>query len=197
MIKTMAGGVWWSAAMLLSLALAIFSYRYLPGIGPLAPPILANLFAKPWLDLHIVGAATALLLGSFQFLPVLRRGSAHRWIGRTYALGCLIGGAGGLALALGTTAGPAATLGFGSLDVLWIAFVALGWRAAVRREFVAHRRWMIRGWALTLAAITLRLLLLAIPATGLPPVAAYCAASFLCWIPNLAIAEAYLRLRPR
>jgi hypothetical protein len=43
--------------------------------------------------------------------------------------------------------------------VIWITVNLLGWRAAVQGRFVDHRRWMIRSWALTLAAVTLRLYL--------------------------------------
>jgi hypothetical protein len=61
----------------------------------------------------------------------------------------------------GSTAGPIATAGFGALGVAWIITTSLGWRAAMRRRLVEHRRWMIRSWALTLAAVTLRLYMLA------------------------------------
>jgi len=51
---------------------------------------------------------------------------------------------------------------------------------------------MIRSWALTLSAVTLRLYLSAIPVLGLDFVDAYRAISFLCWVPNLLLAEAWL-----
>jgi hypothetical protein len=188
----------WGLAALLAVAVALFSYRYLIGVGPLGPNVLANAFARPWLVIHIAGAATALLLGAAQFLPVLRRRwlSGHRWIGRTYAAACLVGGLGGLFLAAGSTAGPIAGAGFGLLAVAWIAATTLGWRAAMQRRLVAHRRWMIRSWALTLAAVTLRLYLPALSFTDIPFLAGYQAIAFLCWVPNLLAAELWLRLRP-
>lgn len=186
-------GLGWVLMALLSIALALFSYRYLPRLGPMDPAILGNLFARPWLDIHVVGAATALLVGPFQFLGALRarRPGVHRWIGRLYLAGCLVGGVGGLLMALGTTAGPVATAGFGSLAVVWVGASLQGWRMARQRRFAEHRMWMIRSWALTLAAVTLRLYLPLIPpgmfADG------YRAISFLCWVPNLIVAELYLR----
>ena len=63
--------------------------------------------------------------------------------------------------------------------------------------FVAHRKWMIRSFALTFAAVTLRLYL---PIAQLLPIEfdnAYRVISFLCWVPNLIVAEAYLRRKPR
>ena len=187
------GGRWWGFVAFLSIAMALFSYRYIPAVGPLAPDIVANLFARPWLNLHVAGAATALLLGSFQFIPALRRNGTHRWVGRAYLLSCLVGGVAGLPLAFGATAGPIATAGFGLLAIVWLVTNTLGWRAALRRDFTAHRRWMIRSWALTLAAVTLRLYLVGAGVSGLPAVEAYRAISFLCWIPNLIAAELYLR----
>ena len=149
----------------------------------------------PWLFIHVAGSVSALVLGSLQFLPSLRRGGGppHRWIGRAYLLGCLIGGTGGLILAPGSSAGPIATAGFGSLGVLWIAVNLLGWRAALQGRLVEHRRWMIRSWALTLAAVTLRLYLPLVLVLDLPFLPWYRAIAFLAWAPNLVAAELWLR----
>ena len=185
----------WALATLLSAGVAIFSYRYLPHLGPMSPDILANLFARPWLDVHVAGAATALLIGPFQFLPRLRarRRALHRWMGRSYVIACLIGGVGGLILAFGSTAGPIATAGFGSLAALWIVANIEAWRMALARRFDAHRAWMIRSFALTFAAVTLRLYLPLAALLPFPFVDAYRAISFLAWVPNLILAELYLR----
>lgn len=130
----------WGFAGLLSAGIALFSYRYLAGIGPMSPAILANLFARPWLDVHIAGAATALLVGPVQFLPwVRKRRVVHRRLGRVYVVGCLVGGVGGLIVAFGSTAGPVATAGFGSLAVIWIIANVQGWRSARARRFDDHR----------------------------------------------------------
>lgn len=182
-------------AALLCIGIAAYSARYL-----LHPPLtpaqaLGNPLGVPWLVVHVAGAVTALVLGSLQFLPVLRRAGAHRWIGRTYVLGCLVGGLGGLILAPGSTAGPIASAGFGSLAVLWLAVNVLGWQAAAQGRLDEHRRWMIRSWALTLAAVTLRLYLPMVMMLDLPFLPWYRAISFLCWVPNLLVAELYLRRR--
>ena len=176
----------WTLMALLSAGVALFSYRYLPRIGPLAPTILQNLFARPWLDVHVAGAATALLIGPFQLAPGARgrRGALHRWMGRAYVAGCLVGGVGGLVMAFGSTAGPIATAGFGGLGVIWIIATVQGWRLAVARRLDAHRAWMIRSFALTVAAVTLRLYLPLIPLAGVPFVEGYRAVSFLCWVPT-------------
>jgi uncharacterized membrane protein len=185
----------WALYALLSAAVAIFSYRYLPRIGPLGPEILANLFARPWLDVHVAGAATALLVGPVQFLPWVRRRfpSLHQTLGRIYVIGCLAGGIGGLVMAFGTTAGPIATTGFASLAVCWIVANTQGWRLAAARRFDDHRAWMLRSFAMTFAAVTLRIYIVALPMLGVAPIDAYRASSFLAWIPNLILVELYLR----
>jgi len=184
----------WTLAALLCLGVAGYAAsRYLLHPPTTPKEALGNPLGVPWLFIHVAGAVTALLLGSFQFIPGLRRIGAHRWVGRVYVLGCLVGGVAGLILAPGSFAGPIATAGFGSLAVIWIAVNLLGWRAALDRRFVEHRRWMIRSWALTLAAVTLRLYLPAVQILDLPFLPWYRAISFLAWVPNLLIAEALLR----
>jgi hypothetical protein len=185
----------WVLAAVLSAGVAIFSYRYLPRVGPLAPGVVQNLFHRPWLDVHVAGAATALLIGPLQFLPRFRarRRTLHRWLGRTYVTGCLIGGIGGLVMAFGTTAGPIAGVGFGSLAVVWLTTTGLAWRAALDRRFDDHRAWMIRSFALTFGAVTLRLYLPLLPLLGLSFLDSYRLTSYLAWIPNLIVAELYLR----
>lgn len=188
----------WMLMTLLSLAVALTSYRYLLNAGPLAPNVMANLFARPFLDIHVAGAATALLVGSFQFLGGLRarRPGLHRALGRVYVAGCLAGGLGGFVLAFGSTAGPIATTGFALLGAAWIATTVQAWRLAMARRIAEHQAWMIRSFALTLAAVTLRLYLPLAAMSGAHFVEAYRAIAFLCWVPNLLLAEAWLRRRP-
>lgn len=185
----------WGLAAFLSVGVALFSYRYVPQVGPLAPDVMANLVARPWLTVHAAGAATALLVGSFQFLPAVRRRlpRLHRWLGRVYATSCIVGGAAGFGLAFGTTAGPVAGLGFALLGLLWIYVTARGWMTARARRFDEHRRWMIRSFALTFAAVTLRLYLPLGAIAGLDFEQVYVATAWISWIPNLLVAELYLR----
>lgn len=192
-----AGGMralWWFA-LVTSVPIALFSYRYLPGVGPRSPEILANLFARSFLMIHIAGAATALLVGPFQFVPRWRARlpRLHRILGRVYVIGCLAGGIGGFVAAFGSTAGPIATLGFGSLALCWIWANVRGWQTALARDFVSHRAWMIRSFAMTFAAVTLRLYLPLFPVVGLSFLDGYRAVSFLSWIPNLIAVELWMR----
>jgi uncharacterized membrane protein len=186
----------WALAAFLSLGVALVSYRLLaPNPPAVGPDVLANLMRRPWLPIHAGLAATALLLGPFQFLPRLRarRPKLHRTIGKIYVTACLLGAPAGLMLALGTDAGPIAQWGFGTLAVLWFAATARAFWLATRGRFVEHRRWMIRSFAMTFAAVTLRLYL------PIPPmflhmsfIEGYRIISWFCWTSNLAVAEIYL-----
>jgi uncharacterized membrane protein len=189
----------WMVLAVLCLGIAAYSARYLLHPPRTPAQALHNPLGVPWLFIHVAGSVTALLLGSFQFLPTLRPGSRtpHRWVGRLYVLGCLVGGAAGLILACGSSAGPIASAGFGGLAVSWIVVTLLGWRAVLQGRLAEHRRWMIRSWALTLAAMTLRIYLPLVMASGLPFLPWYRAISFLAWVPNLILAELWLQRRRR
>ena len=188
-----------AAVVLVCAALALFSFRYLFGVGFIPPLIANNLFLKPWLFIHVAGAATALLIGPVQFSSTLRTRftALHRWIGRTYVIASLVGGVAGFILALGASTGPISRIGFGSLGILWIVTTALAWRRAMQGRFVEHRAWMIRSFALAFAAVTLRSYMPVAVLLHLPFDDAYRAISFLCWVPNLLVAELYLRKLPK
>lgn len=152
---------------------------------------------------HVVGGGLALVLSPLQFVARLRdwvpRG--HRMVGRVALGSIVLGGLAGIVLSTTNVAGPVGTAGFGLLGVLWVACAVTAFVAIRRGDVPTHRRWMVRAFALTYAAVTLRLwlgLLIGVQAgAGVAgPVAfdrAYAVVPFLCWIPNLIVAELYLR----
>lgn len=157
---------------------------------------LTNPMFDPWgLRAHIAFSGFALIFGIFQFLKPLRRKapSLHRWMGRGYVLACVGGGIAGGVIALSSTAGPIAGWGFFLLAILWVPFTLLALVSAMKKDFTAHERWMIRSFALTLGAVTLRLQLPIGPMlTGGDFLAAYVWIAWLAWVPNLVIAELYI-----
>lgn len=150
------------------------------------------------LYIHVFAMMAPLIIGPVQFL--LRRLTSetrrakylplHRWLGRIYVTGALIGGLSGLYLAIYAFGGFASTLGFGLLAVLtltttWIAYL----RIRAKNEF-SHKEWMTRSYALIFAAVTLRLLLgTYIGAFRIEETEAYQAIAWSCWVPNLIVAE--------
>lgn len=153
--------------------------------------------------LHIGFGALALLLSPAQFATGLRTRAphVHRTVGRV-ALGSIaVAGCAGLVLAPHSLAGGVGTAGFGTLALLWLVFAATAFRAIRRGDVAGHRRWVVRTFALTYAAVTLRLWLgiLIAGQVGLAGVGedvafdrAYLLVPFLAWVPNLLVAEWYL-----
>ena len=179
---------------------AVSLLRYFTGLQTPPEVVTDNAFAHPFLLLHVAAGVTALVLAPIQLVPRIRERipALHRASGRIYAVACAIGAPAGFMLALGTTAGPIAGAGFAVSALLWPVFTFLGIKAAIDGRLDDHRAWMIRSFAITSTAITLRLML---PFAGLvlavPFFPAYRVIAWLSWLTNLAIAELYLRRKQR
>ena len=149
--------------------------------------------------LHLLGAMVALLIGPFQFHRSLRNRyvNLHRWLGRIYLLGVLSGGIGGLYMAFFSYGGFVTHLGFGSLAVWWLMTGRMAYKHIRNRQFQLHQEWMVRNFALTFAAVTLRIwlpLFIVLQQGELLP--AYQAVSWFAWVPNLIIAEWIIKRLP-
>ena len=185
------------ALWLLAPGVALASIRYLALPIELAAPDFAHHVADRPLAFyaHVLLAALALGLVPVQLSAAIRarRPALHRWSGRAAGAAMLAGGAAGLALGLQAQSGLSAQAGFSLLGLSWMACAGLGIAAALRRDFAAHRAWMIRAAALTLAAVTLRLQLPFAFAMGVSYDEAVTLIAWSCWVPNLLVAEAILR----
>ena len=93
--------------------------------------------------------------------------------------------------------GLPARLGFGVLALLWLYTGYRAYRAIRARDIAAHRRWMVRNFALTFAAVMLRLYLPSAMASGMAFELAYPVIAWLCWVPNLVVAEWIIRRTAR
>ncbi len=186
-------GFWLLAS--LSVAVALFSFRFVTvpwGIIPAADAAIQDAFRyiPVAMTIHALFGATALLTGPFQFAASLRQSHPrpHRWMGRVYAAACIISGLSALASAPYASGGPVAGAGFAFLAVSWIAATGGAWNAALNRNFALHRQLMLYSFAMTFAAVTLRLQIpFGIAVLGftdyarLSPWLAYTA-----WLPNVA-----------
>ena len=182
------------------LAIAVAGYAIAIVIAaPIRPPIVRELLAN-WplaARAHFLGGAVALVLGALQMNSRLRARylAAHRWTGRVYLAAVALAGTAGFALALDSFAGPVARSGFALLAVAWIATSCAAYLHIRSSNIAAHRDWMVRSYALTLAAVTLRIYLPASQIAGISFMVAYPAIAWLCWVPNLAVAEWLVRSR--
>ncbi|KAJ55012.1 membrane protein [Actibacterium mucosum KCTC 23349] len=183
----------------LTLGVALASWRFLVAdITVVMSAMMHQLQgAKGAFYAHIFFAPIALAMVPFQFSQKLRanRPGLHRWMGRTYGMSILIAGVAGLIIAPNADGGLFAATGFFVLSVLWLVTTVLAVWHALNRRIPQHRKWMIRSAALTLAAVTLRLQLpLGVPVVGFE--FAYPVIAWTCWVPNLIVAEWWLRRRP-
>jgi uncharacterized membrane protein len=188
--------IWRALVALLTVEIVVVSaLRYFTGNEPAPPPILANAFSRPFLVLHVIGGVTALFVAPLQFVrrARVRWPVIHRMTGRIYVAACALGAPAGFMLALGTTAGPIASVGFAIPAFLWGLFTWVGVRAAVERRFDEHRDWMLRSYAITSTAITLRLMLPASALLGFDFLSAYRVIAWLAWMTNLLVFEFFIR----
>jgi len=183
--------LWWVLAVH---AFAVAAY----GIAVLAVPVVRAPFVRERvlvvplaLYMHLLGGSIALAIGPFQFLARLRARHLtwHRWMGRAYLVSVVCGGLGGFRLAFISQAGLIAHSGFATLAIVWLFTAARGYQRIRAGDDVDHRRWMIRNYSLTFAAVTLRTLLGPTIAFGVPFDPAYSAIAWLSWVPNLIVAE--------
>ena len=100
-------------------------------------------------------------------------------------------------MALVSSGGWPAQLGFLLLALAWLVTLALAMRAIIARRVQVHRQWMVCSYALTLAAVALRLQMpLFLGLLGLEFHIAYPIIAWACWVPNLMFAQWWLRRHP-
>ncbi|CAN5751163.1 hypothetical protein BH10ACT9_BH10ACT9_55840 [soil metagenome] len=209
MTETARKSLPWLAVLLTSLVIAVYSpTQYmtdtLAALAQRGTGLASTYAERPAVIqivfyVHIVFAGLALLIGGFQFSRRLRRRAPrlHRWIGRTYVVSILVGGVAAFVMSFFSSVALLGFFGFGTLAVLWIWTTYRGYQSARAGDFAAHQAWMIRSFALTYAAPTLRMWLGLLLLVQLPfgvdgaqaAINAYAPVPFLCWLPNLVIAE--------
>jgi uncharacterized membrane protein len=187
--------LWW-LMLLFSASVVVYAVTYF--VATPRNPHFAR-YILP-LRLHIAGGMGALLAGPWQFSQKLRARALnfHRWLGRFYLLEVALGSLAGFGMALVSMEGLPTHFGFGIMAVLWFFTGLQAYRMVRQGNLEAHRQWMIRNFALTLAAVTLRVqmpFLMAVLHWPFPR--AYITVSWLCWIPNLLVAEWMVRSRMR
>ena len=162
-----------------------------------------NFELEPWiyvLYIHIFTAIFALIIGPFQLFitPTNARKRWHRLFGYVYVFSIIVSGIVNVYLSIFATGGWIAGLGFMSLDVLWVATTLIAIRKIIAKDIQAHKEWMLRSYALTFAAVMLRIWLTPLIILFGDFEAGFRAVAWVCWIPNLLVIEAVIyRMRLR
>jgi hypothetical protein len=191
-------GMWFFA--LSSGAIALLSLRSLVAPLSLVMPNMAHFLSDaPWaLWGHILGGPLVLALAPVQVSRSIRARWPwlHRLSGRLYGLGVVIAGLSALALAPTAEASLFARAGFTALALSWLFTTGRGIWLARSGDYEAHRIWMLRSLALTFGAVTLRIIMMPLMASGWTVAQTYDVTAWGCWVPNLIVLELWLRRRP-
>jgi uncharacterized membrane protein YozB (DUF420 family) len=148
---------------------------------------------------HVLVAGIILVIGFFQVSDGFRKRflKLHRAFGYVYVMGILFFAApGGMVMAFFINRGPMVLLSFVLQCSLWIYFTYEAYRFIRLRKIDAHKAMMYRSFALTLAAITLRLYIFFLSDQyNLSQPTGYATLAWLSWVPNLMVTEFVIRKR--
>jgi uncharacterized membrane protein len=150
----------------------------------------------PAFYIHIVTGSIVLMLGVFQLSQWIRsRYTAwHRAAGRVYIFVILLLTApSGFVMALYANGGLPASIAFALLALLWWFFTWKGFQNARHKHWAVHRKFMMRSYALTFAAVTLRLYSFFFALAGFRGESIYILVAWLSWVPSLIVMEIYLQ----
>jgi uncharacterized membrane protein len=163
---------------------------------PIDPDVAAHFLS---LVVHGVPGGLALLLGPFQFVTALRvrYPVAHRTMGRIYLVAVVVAAVAALYAATVSLSGFSIQVAFYLLAAAWLFTAAQAYRTIRRGDVQLHRIWMIRNYALTFAAVSLRIFLLT--GTALMPSfpelefeAVYDASGWASIVVNVMVAEYFI-----
>ncbi len=180
----------------LSIALYALAYFFVDRMAVLQTKpeeLFSNYLWRTAFYTHVGFGAVALATGSVQFFPRWRNRylARHRLLGKIYLIAVLLSGAAALIAAQNATGDWITKLGFSTLAVLWLISGAMAYNHIRHGRVSDHERWMVLNFALTFAAVTLRLWMpVLIGGFGLSFLDAYRIVAWLCWVPNLVVVAA-------
>ncbi len=155
---------------------------------------------QPWqgaFKVHVIASSLVLIAGFTQFFSTIRTRfpKIHRFSGWLYITTIFILALpSGFILALSAAGGFPTQLSFVLLCLLWGVSTFLALYNALKKRWFLHRDWMIRSFALSLSALSLRTWKMVLYPLQpyfewLTPVHIYQLESWLGWCVNLIIAE--------
>ncbi|MFD2601929.1 DUF2306 domain-containing protein [Flavobacterium suzhouense] len=142
---------------------------------------------------HVYTSIFLLLFGFIQFFNFKSKAGKliHRYSGYQYIILLLVFAApSGIYMGFHANGDFWSKISFVILGTLWWISTFIALIRIKQHRFVAHRNWMMRSYALSLSAVTLRLWkVILVYCFELPPMNTYQIIAWLGWIPNLLIAE--------
>lgn len=142
---------------------------------------------------HVYTSIFLMIFGAFQFSNYIQRKyiKLHRISGRIYVgILLLLSGPSGLVMSYYANGGLLAQVSFLLLSTFWMLFTFLSLYFILKKQVIKHQKFAIRGFALTLSAISLRLFKYLLVFFFEPlPMDAYRIAAWSGWMFNLLLAE--------
>lgn len=184
--------------LMVNITLPYFSFDDQTAFLRIKQWVIHNQTWKTAFYIHVTSSCISLFAGFTQFSKSLLQQypALHRKMGVLYVFVILLlSGPSGFIMSVYANGGIISQAAFIVLSALWMLFTYLGFYYAKNGDIVRHRRFMIRSFALTLSAITLRAWKFGIVLTFRPPpMDVYMLVAWLGWIPNLLLAEWYIRI---
>jgi hypothetical protein len=146
---------------------------------------------------HVFTSILVLPAGFTQFTKVFFRRGLHRKLGMVYILTVLfITAPTGLLMGIYANGGLGAKASFVLLSTVWFITTLLALITAKKKRFIDHGEWMLYSYALTLSAITFRLLALGFDLFDIRvrPQEVYVTIAWLSWVPNILIAHLLIKM---
>ncbi len=143
---------------------------------------------------HVFTSIFILLAGFTQFSNYILKKyvKVHRIIGWVYIVNILlITVHAAFVMALKANGGLASKASFTLLCIVWYVCTLMALVRVKQKKYQSHRQWMIRSFALTLSAITLRIYAYGFDVLNINihPRDVYITIAWCSWVPNLIVAE--------
>jgi hypothetical protein len=197
MIQRIQFSIWLLMAMLAMILFVItasyLSFKSDVNFLLVKQDIVSDPIWRPTFYIHVISGMLVILVGPFQFLKSLRTKflNWHKLGGKIYAYSILLLAAPtGLIMAFYAEGGLWSTVAFSIMSILWFVTTLMAVIKIKQRKIEEHKMWMMRSYALSFAAVTLRLLvplfsLFILDNEDLITVST----AWLSWMLNLLVAE--------
>lgn len=171
-----------------------YSFEYAMGfLGTKTDKVLMKTQFQWAFYTHISSSLVVLFAGIWQFIPTVTRRfpKFHRWSGYVYVgLILAIAAPSGWVLGLYANGGLASKVGFVLQSTVWWLVTLAAWWEIRKQRYLRHTQMMVRSFAVTLAAMSLRTESYAMYYYfGTKPIETYLTVTWLSWVGNLLIAE--------
>lgn len=184
------------ALLLAGNALSYFNFNPTYSFLKLKQDAVATGWYLPAYYSHVLTGGIILVIGFIQLIPSVRLKykQLHKGLGYFYVLGILFFSApGGLVMSFFINRGIWVQASFLLQVTLWFYFTAQAFSKIRQGDITSHHHYMWRSYALTLAAITLRIyIFITAESYNLAQPQAYATIAWLSWVPNWMVAEGWI-----